>query len=59
MSKTNEPIETLRWIIRRIEEETDKVLEGKRPNWKKAAIECVEEAYGTLGREGAENDYKT
>ena len=41
---------TLEWVIKRIEEEADKSLVGKRPEWKKAATESVEEAYGALGR---------
>lgn len=47
----NELADTLRWIIRRIEEESEKqVLQGRRANWKQAALESVEEAYGALGR---------
>jgi hypothetical protein len=38
----------LNWIIRRIEEEGDKKLFGKKPDWKQAAIESVDEAYGSL-----------
>jgi len=46
----NELISVLRWIIERIEEEADKTLDGKKPNYKQAAIESVEEAYGVLSR---------
>ncbi len=42
--------DALRRIIDRLETEADaKHLEGKRPNWARAAKECVEEAYGALG----------
>jgi hypothetical protein len=44
---------TLLWIIKRIETETDKRLEGCHGNWKKAAHEVVEEAYGVRQRIGA------
>ena len=39
---------SLHWIICRIEEESDKTLEGHRPNWKAAAKAAVEEAYHAL-----------
>lgn len=48
VDKVEELTNTIKWIIERIESEADKVLEGKRPNWKAAAIESVEEAYGAL-----------
>lgn len=49
-SDKDELVSTLKLIIEIIEEEADKVLEKKRPNWKKAATQAVEEAYGVLSR---------
>lgn len=43
-------LQTLQWIVDRIDEEATKSLEGKRPNWKGVAHEVIEEAYGALGR---------
>ena len=50
MNDIRDLIATLEWIIQRLEIEAEKELEGKKPNYKKAATECVEEAYGCLSR---------
>jgi len=51
-SSTSELRDALIWIIHRIEGEADKKLGGGVLNWKKAAEEAVEEAYGALNRDG-------
>lgn len=48
--KERDLILTLKTIIEIVEEEADKILEGKKPNWKKAATQVVEEAYGVISR---------
>lgn len=50
MKSSDDLAATLDWIICRIEEEAEKNFLGKKANWKKAAVEAVEEAYGALGR---------
>ena len=53
MDEENEDLKrTLAWIILRFETEVDAVIKKnkKKINWKKAAEECVDEAYGVLGR---------
>ena len=39
---------TLKWIVKRIEAESDKQSEGKKPNWAKAAKQVAHEAHYVL-----------